>query len=165
MSSSINNAPVLTPEEILQQLRFLRTQILLHEPQTKAPGRNLAFVDPQFTQAAITAAGKSETVRTAIGRSDADLKQEHELTTRWTEVAVELRGLLRNVVAANLVRKQRVGLAALQTYKICEQLARDESQQARIGESLEEMRRFNKFGRKRRTATPAVEAAAKPSTS
>jgi hypothetical protein len=84
--------------------------------------------------------------------SDEDLRQENEATIRWTAVADELRSLLQEILQANTQRRQRVGLAALQTYKICEQLARDETHATRLAAHIGEMKKLNKFGRSRRKA-------------
>ena len=162
MSSSTDQTPItseapamLSPEEVVQQLRALRSQIDLPEVPPTVPlslRRRLASVDAQFIDASINAAGDAPAVQMAIGRTDEELRQENETTARWTAVADELRALLHSIVQANSLRRQRVGLAALQTYKICQQLARDENHATRLGGHIAEMKKLNKFGRPRRKA-------------
>lgn len=154
-------AVVLSPEEIVQQLRLLRPQMSLLEPEParSAMRRRLAHVHPEFVLAAINAAGVSEVVQNALGRTDEDLRQESDSNARWTAVADELRSLLQSVLMANTVRRQRLGLAALQTYQICVQLAREEGHATRLNTHIAEMKRLNRFGRtNRKPAAPAQPA-------
>lgn len=158
MADSTNDtspAPVtLSPEEVVKELRGLRVRLSLPQPAAVpvSPRRRLANVDQQFVAAAINAVGVSDVVQTALGRTDEDLRQETDAVIRWTAVIDELRSLLREILQANTQRRQRVGLAALQTYKICEQLARDETHATRLAAHIGEMKKLNKFGRSRRKA-------------
>lgn len=147
-------APViLSPEEVVQQLRTLRTQMPLIDPAAVpvSKRRRLANVNPLFTAASINAAGAAEAVQSALGRSPEDLRQENDATVRWSAVEDELRTLLANVSEMNTLRRQRVGLTALQTYSICQQLARDNAHASRLEPHIAEMRRLNRFGRGRKT--------------
>jgi len=146
---------ILSPEQVVQQLRALREQIALPEALPAMPAsrrRRLAHVDAQFVVAAINASGASPAVQTALGRTDEDLRQETEASNRWTAVIDEVRALLQSLLDANTLRRQRIGLAALQTYKICEQLARDDVHATRLATHIGEMKKLNKFGRARRKA-------------
>ena len=147
---------MLSPEEVVQQLRALREQIPLPDALPAAmPAsrrRRLAHVDANFIVAAINATGASPTIQTALGRTDADLRQETDVSDRWTAVIDEVRSLLQSLTDANAVRRQRVGLAALQTYQICQQLARDDVHASRLAAHIGEMKKLNKFGRSRRKA-------------
>ena len=148
---------VLSPEEVVRELRALRERIPV-PASVSAPvsmrGR-LAHVNAEFVTASVNAAGVSETVQSALGRSDEDHRQEIDAAARWVAAIDEMRALLKSMTTANTVRKQRIGLAALQTYKICQQLARDEGHRARLSSHLSEMKRLNKFGRSRKK--PATE--------
>ncbi|HVR40643.1 MAG TPA: hypothetical protein VMU84_16225 [Thermoanaerobaculia bacterium] len=149
--------PMLTPEEVVRQLRAVWAQISLPETSA-APAalrRRLAHVDAKFVQAAVNATGASNVVQQALGRTDEDLRQEIDVAARWSAVADELRGMLQSVLGANTVRRQRIGLAALQTYKICQQLARDDVHE-RLGAHIAEMKKLNKFGRSRKKAPQPV---------
>ena len=146
---------MLSPEQIVQQLRALRAQIPLPDALPAMPAsrrRRLAHVDAQFIVAAINASGASPAVQAALGRTDEDLRQETDASNRWTAVTDEVRALLQILLDANTLRRQRIGLAALQTYKICEQLARDDVHASRLAAHIGEMKRLNKFGRARRKA-------------
>jgi hypothetical protein len=144
---------MLSPEQVVEQLRALREQIPLPDSLPALPAsrrRRLAHVDAQFVNAAINATGASPAVQTALGRTDEELRQESDASDRWTAAIDEVRALLQSLIDANLVRRQRVGLAALQTYKICQQLARDDAQAPRLAAHIGEMKKLNKFGRPRR---------------
>ena len=147
---------LLSPEQVIEQLRALRDQIPLPDDALPAiPAsrrRRLAHVDSQFVVAAINATGASPAVQTALGRTDEELRQESDVSNRWTAVIDEVRALLESLIDANTVRRQRIGLAALQTYKICQQLARDDVQATRLAAHIGEMKKLNKFGRSRRRA-------------
>ncbi len=148
----------LSPEQVVQQLRALRAQIPLPDSLPSMPAsrrRRLAHVDGQFIVAAINATGASPVVQTALGRTDEELRQENDVSGRWTAVIDEVRALLQILVDANTLRRQRIGLAALQTYKICQQLARDDAQATRLAAHIGEMKRLNKFGRRRKAPQPS----------
>jgi hypothetical protein len=143
---------MLSPDEVVRELRTLRERIATPEPTSASPAlrRRLAHVDVTFVNASVSAAGVSETVQTALGRSDEDLRKEVDTANRWAAAIDETRTLLESMVTANTIRRQRIGLAALQTYKICQQLARDESHQPRLAVHISEMRRLTRVGRSRR---------------
>jgi cation transport regulator ChaB len=133
-------------------------------PAPAALRRRLSHVNADFVYAAINAAGASDVVQNALGRTDEDLRQETDAAVRWSAVADELRALLQSVVMANTVRRQRIGLAALQTYKICQQLAREDGQAARLGTHIAEMKKLNRFGRRRTPVAPPPATAPPPKT-
>jgi hypothetical protein len=146
---------ILSPEQAVQQLRALREQIPLPAALPSMPAsrrRRLAHVNSQFVVAAINATGASPVVQSALGRSDEELRQEQDASDRWTAVIDEVRALLQSLIDANTLRRQRVGLAALQTYQICQQLARDDAHATRLAAHIGEMKKLNKFGRPRRKA-------------
>jgi hypothetical protein len=155
--------PALTPEDVLRQLRLLREQIVLpvSTPAPAALRRRLSHVHPAFIEAAVNAVGASEFAQQGLGRTDADLRAEIDLSARWTTVTDEMRSFLHTLEAANTVRRQSIGLAALQTYQICRQLARDERHAARLRTHIAEMKRLNTFGRRRRKTPSDGEALAK----
>jgi len=169
MSTSISTAAPetpagATPDTIVEQLRAIRQQIpeytQLAIPDAKAI-RRVAHINSDFIDAAINAVGASEVVQTAVGRSDANLREENEDAGRWTAVEDELRAMLKGVVAANLVRRHRVGLAALQTYSISRQLIR-QKEHSNLLPHVQGMKRLSKFGRKRRTAQAPAEPQPQP---
>ena len=159
---TLNRPIALTPEEIVAQLRILREQ-MPDQPTPVQKGRSpLHSVNPHFVQAAVNAAGTSESVTVALGRTGEELQQEIDMDGRWTAVSDELRSILLEVLTGNAARRQRLGLAALQTYQICQQLARDDERHAGLAVHIEEMRRLNRFGRRRRKAEAEADAAPSP---
>jgi hypothetical protein len=143
---------MLSPDDVVRELRTLRERIPRPEatPASAMVRRQLAHVNADFVTASVNAAGVSEVVQKALGRSDEDLRQEIDAVGRWAAAIDEMRALLQSTITANTIRRQRIGLAALQTYQICQQLARDEGQQPRLAAHISEMRRLNRFGRTRR---------------
>lgn len=142
----------LTPEEFLSHLRALRARVQLPEAAIAPPSlqRRLGHVDPNFVQASINAAGTTPEVQAVLGRTETELRADVDESNRWTAVGDEGRALLKELDAANLIRRQRIGLASLQTYQVCRQLARDDRHATRLAAHLAEMKRLNRFGRARR---------------
>jgi hypothetical protein len=90
-------------------------------------------------------------VQAAVGRTNVNLREENEDAGRWTAVEDELRAMLKGMAAANLIRRHRIGLAALQTYNISRQLIR-QKEHADLLPHVQGMRRLSNFGRPRRNA-------------
>ena len=155
MSSDTNIPVMLSPEELVQQVRAIRVRMPKPNltPPPAALRRRLGHVDANFVNAAVTAAGLSEVVEKSIGRSDEDFREEIETAGRWATAIDELRELLQIAETANKFRRQQIGLAALQTYQICTALVR-EGQHSHLATQVEELRRLNRFGRGRRKTAP-----------
>jgi hypothetical protein len=167
LNPAADTQPVmLSPEELVRELRALRERIPIPN-LTPAPAglrRRLSHVNADFVTASVNAAGVSEAVQKSVGRSDEDLRQEIDAAGRWAAAIDEVRALLHSMALGNTIRKQRIGLAALQTYQICQQLARDESHEARLAVHITEMKRLNRFGRTRRKQEPAPAPQPEPAT-
>lgn len=116
--------------------------------------RTIAFTDAAFIQASINTVGASPNMESLIGRSAADLRRETDEASQWTALEDEARATYEGIAAANLVRRYRIGLAALQTYSAARQLVRAK-EHAHLLPYVAEMKRLNRFGKKR-----AVKAAA-----
>jgi|ERR1044071_2467083 hypothetical protein len=158
----LSQEPV-TAEECFQILRALRER--LPEPPAIEPaltsGR-LAHVDVNFVHATVNAAGASEGVQKALNRTPENMRGEIDERTRWNAAMGELRAIYKVIGSTNTVRSRRIGLTAMQTFKICQQLARDPANAA-LESHIEEMKRLNKFGRKRaRRAQPVPAPAPAP---
>ena len=140
---------MLAPDEAVQMLRAMRPLITIPDasrvPHLKF---SLGGVDPQFVTASINAIGAVDAVQAAVGRTDEEVRQEVEAAARWTAFTDELRTMLAAAAQADHVRRQSVNLAALQTYNICRQLARDKTRTPQVAAHLQEMKRLNKLGRK-----------------
>lgn len=145
---------LITPEAMVEQLRALRLQIPEYTQLPNADAatmRRAANIDANFVQATINAIGASPSVQSALGRTPEALRQESEDAARWTAVEDELRAMLKGVIATNLTRRHRIGLTALQTYSISRQLIRQQ-QHADLLPHVQEMKRLNRIGRRRKPA-------------
>jgi hypothetical protein len=148
-------AVLLSPDDAILQLRALQEQMPQMEPNlstSRSLRGQLQHVNPLFITAAVGAVGTSDVVQSALGRTDEALREQIDLAARWFAVADQARAVLRQSLIIGTVLKQRVGLAALQTYKICQQLDRDVVH-AKLSTHVAEMKRLNKFGRVRRRPT------------
>ena len=166
--------PMLTPDEAVAMVREIRDRLPIPDPtDVKVSGsRRAAQVDPAFAAAAVTAAGVVEPVQTAIGYTDSQLRDEMDAGTRWTQFTDELRALLVTASNADTIRRQRIGLAALQIQKICVQMARDGRNTETLAPHIARMKQINVFRRSRRkphqqqtAPTPVPTPAPAPSTS
>lgn len=144
--------PMLTPDDAVAMVRELRDRLPIPDPtDVKVSGRRRAAqVDPAFAAAAVTAAGVVEPVQTAIGYTDSQLRDEMDAGTRWTQFTDELRALLVTASNADTIRRQRIGLAALQIQKICVQMARDGRNAETLAPHIARMKQLNVFRRSRR---------------
>lgn len=93
-------------------------------------------------------------MQNAVGHTHVELREESDAAGRWTAVEDELRAMLKGVVAANLIRRHRVGLAALQAYSISRQLIR-QKEHGDLLPHVQGMKRLSKFGRRRTSVQPA----------
>lgn len=152
MTEPIPNTLSLAPEAIVEQLRTLREQIPEYSQLTNINARILrsaAAASIRFIHAAINAIGASLSLQGALGTTQEAMWSQADEAARWAAVEDELRAMLQGVAAANLTRRHRLGLTALQTYSISRQLVRKEDHTDLLPH-VEEMRRLNRFGRKRR---------------
>jgi hypothetical protein len=159
--------PKLTADEAVAMVREIRDRLPIPDPtDTKVSGsRRAAQVDPAFAAAAVTAAGVVEPVQTAVGYTDAQLRDEMDAGTRWTQFTDELRALLVTATHADTIRRQRIGLAALQIQKICVQMARDGRNRDALAPHIARMKQLNVFRRSRRKARSQPTQSPAPSTS
>jgi hypothetical protein len=145
----------ISPEAMVEQLRLLRQQIPEYSQLTNASAsalRRAASLDPHFVQASINTIGASSVMAGSVGRAPEALRQDADEASRWTAVEDELKAMLKGVAAANLTRRHRIGLIALQTYSISRQLVR-QPEHADLLPHVEEMKRLNRLG-KRKPAPP-----------
>jgi hypothetical protein len=151
---------LLTPEQIVEQLRILRLHVPEFGPLAVAeslPLHAAANVPNDLVVAAIHTIGASAAVEGVIGQAPDALLADQEEVARWSAVDAELRTLLSGVGAAILTRRYRLGLTALQTYNITRQLVR-QKEHANLLPHFDAMRRLNRFGHRRRPAAPAPAA-------
>jgi hypothetical protein len=156
------SAPI-TPEDLVAGLRAYRERIPDYGQltvQAALQRRRVAFLKTGFVVASINAVGASDTVQTAVGQTPAELQGQQADIVRWSAVEDELRAMLKGVVAANLVRRHRLGTAALQSYSISRNLVR-QPEHADLLPHVQEMTRLAKH-RKPADKKPAVQKPADP---
>jgi hypothetical protein len=160
-----NNNTLISPDAIVEQLRAVRSQIPEYSQLTSAGARTLraaSGADRSFVQASINAVGASVAVQSALGVPAEAMRAEADEAMRWSAVEDELRAMLKGVAAANLTRRHRIGLNALQAYAISRVLVR-KPEHADLLPHVAEMKRTNRFGRSRVKADPELKK--KPTTS
>ena len=155
---SENGTPMLTPEEVIEQVRAMRDRIPEFAPLAKEQktGRmkRLARTDPAVLHASIGAVGTSPLIQTVIGNTPDELVHAHAEMTRWSVAENEVRALLDGIAAANLVRRQELGEAAQKTYNVGRQLSQFR-EHANLVPHVEEIKRLRKLSRRRsRAAEP-----------
>ncbi len=146
-----------TPEAIVETLRALREQIPEYVQLAPADARSsqpIANLHPDFAQAAINAIGASPLVQAVVGQTPEALQQEAESAARWSKVEDELLAMLKGVSYANLMRRNRLGEAALTAYAVSKKLVRSPAHAALLPH-LALMRKANRLGRKSQPTPPA----------
>jgi hypothetical protein len=146
--------PMLAPQSVVAQLRAIRQQIADVTPLTAQQRKALrthAATPNGVLQASINAIGASDLVQQAVGQPADEVRQLAEEANHWTAVEDELRTMLEGIAGANLVRRQRVGLLALQAYGFSRQLARDPSY-AGLLPHVKEIKRLKSLGRRKKAA-------------
>ena len=149
-----------TPEAIVETLRAMREQIPEYvqlAPAEVKSAQTVASVHPDFAQAAINAIGASPLVQAVVGQTPEELQQEAESAARWSKVEDELAAMLKGVSYANLMRRNRVGEAALTAYAVSKKLVRS-PEHAALLPHLVLMRKANRFGRNQRPKVPPAPA-------
>jgi hypothetical protein len=151
----------LTPEDVLEQLQAIRSDVDEIKPLSFAERRDLRNklkTSEATIQASVSILGASDKVAHAIGRSAEDVLEIVSDRRRWYSVENELRTLLNGVSSANLVRRHQLELIAGHTYAIAARLARDPANAALIP-LVEEMQRLRKLERRKKPSRPTEPAA------
>jgi hypothetical protein len=158
--SAAATAPV-DAATLIAQVRAMREQIPDYTQLPTGARRNLAVVagtNPDFVRASINSVAESLNVEQALGRTPEDLRQETVDAQGWTDLEDEIRALLQGVVSGNMVKRNRIGEAALAAYAIARRLSR-QKQHANLLPHVETMRRLNRFGvKKAKASVPATRA-------
>jgi hypothetical protein len=145
----------LTPEDVLEQLQAIRSDVDEIKSLSFAERRDLRNkikTSEATLQASVSILGASDKVANAIGRSAEDVLEIVSDRRRWYSVENELRTLLSGVSSANLVRRYQLELIAGHTYAIAARLARDPANAALIP-LVEEMQRLRKLERRKKPAS------------
>jgi hypothetical protein len=149
----------LAPEEVIAQLRTLRSQIDVVEPlskdQRKLVKQRVRALTKSVVEASINVIGVLDNVSQAIGQPLDEIRQLQDDTLRWDAAADEARAFLKGIEGANLIRRQQLALIAAQAYTIGAQLAKDPAKSVLVPH-LEEVKRL-KVATRRRKATRAAQ--------
>ena len=170
-TTAVPNSAPLTPEELIAQLRLLRSLIEEVTPLTKEQSKQLRQRVRLHTKpvldASINVIGVLDNVSQAIGQPLDEVRQLQNDALRWDAVADEARAFLKGIEGANLVRRQRLALIAAQAYAIGSQLAKD-PEKAVLLPHVEEVKRLKGVSRRKKAApapqTPAPAPAPNTST-
>ncbi len=119
--------------------------------------RRVATLDPDWVDLAVIAVGASPTVEVVLGETYDALRNEIDDINRWGQVEQQLRGMLKGIVNANLVRRHRVGLKALQAYGIIRQLIRQPEHRNDLLSHYDKLKQMNKLGKRKKTEEPPDE--------
>jgi hypothetical protein len=159
--SNPNPNAVLTPEQIVEQLRALLAQIGPVVPMTAAQRRIVreqAKTPQPVVEASINVIGASDVVTGAVGASATEVRQMVDDVSRWSAVEGELRAALNGVAGANLMRRQRIAVVTGHAYQIGSQLARVSGQTALVPH-VQEVKRLKSISRRKKHAAQTPEPA------
>src|SRR5258706_11932874 len=122
------DAKTLAPEAVVELLRNVQQRIPevapLTSEQREALRKHECYPDNAI-QGSISAIGASGELTQAVGMPAEEVQQLVSDANRWTAVVYELRKMLNGVEGANLIRRQRAALIAVQAYIIACQLVRN----------------------------------------
>ena len=154
---------MLTPEQVIEQLRALRQQIpnfvqLPNNRQTDALRRLARRITLEFAHEATNAVGVSPVVGAAISNTPEGMYQDNDIAGRWAAVENEMRSLLRGMSSTNLVMRERLCRDSLQAYNVSRELVK-QKEHAHLLPHVDAMRRLK---RPRRRVKPDTEPAPKP---
>ena len=155
---------LLTPEQIVEQLRTLQAQIGPVAPLTPAQRRAVrrqARTPQPVVEASINVIGVSDTVAGAVGVPAAEVRQMVDEVSRWTAVEAELRKTLDGVAGANLMRRQRINTITGNAYQIGTKLAR--AGHTALVPQVQEVKRLKSFSRRKKRDPQSPEPAPAPS--
>lgn len=144
---------------LIEELRRLQARIpdfsILTNKEITAM-RKAAAVDRDWVLAATNAVGACSSAQKAIGRTDAEMRQELFDLGPWSTAEREAYVLFKGLAGANLVRRHRLGLRALQAYGIIRQLVRQPEHNGLLTH-LRELREMNRLGprKKKKEEEPA----------
>ena len=81
-------------------------------------------------------------VQAALGRSDADVREEDDESLSWVISIDAAKSFISGLAATNSRRRERVGLAALQTYAIRKSLAKNAKHASTLAPHVATMKRI-----------------------
>lgn len=111
--------------------------------------RKASALNPDWVRRAVSILDVSPATVSAVGMTHDALVDEIGESNRWTAVETELKTLLNGVAGANLIRRHRIGLKALQIYGIVRQLIR-QPEHAELVPYVEALQQMNKLGKRKK---------------
>lgn len=145
-------------EAVMTQLRAVQQQIPDVTPLTAQERRALrvhARTPGNVINASLSVIGASDIVQQAVGHP-ADVQRWVADANSWTVVENQLRVMLKGIEDANLIRRQRAGLASTRAYLIGQQIVRD-PENADLIPHLEEVKRQKALTRRRKAQATSPE--------
>jgi hypothetical protein len=129
-ATASDDSSMLTPEQVIEQLRVMRGRIPdfvhLQESRELRRIRNTIRVNVELDHESINAAGAADFVRQVIGSTPDEFRLTEDEAVRWSSAENEIRGFLRGVTAANVMRRQRIATALRRAYSVSRALVRQE---------------------------------------
>jgi hypothetical protein len=154
MSNTVPTPTKLTPDAVIEQLRALQSQIGEVTPISSAQRASLKARTrkqaPHITEASINVIGKSATVAQAVGQPLDEVRQLQLDAIAWDAVADELRGLLKAVEGASVIRRERLTFIGTQAYSFGSQLVKDPAN-ADLLPQVEEIKRLKSVARRKKS--------------
>jgi len=157
VNAATDGQPVLlTPDQIVEQLRVLRTQMPATNPLTDEE-RKLAARQarlggsPAAIQKSIDVIGTADELSAAVGTPAPEAQSLMVEMGDWSKVEGELKEFLKGVSDANLTRRTRLSLIASKAYGIAKLVARDN---AKVRTHVSEIRNLRKLARRKKAAKP-----------
>ena len=147
-------APMLTPEQFIEQLRTLLTQVPELPSLTKAERKLLqkqTRIPVTEAAAAINGVEASAKAAGAVSQPTDQVRRKIDVEGRWAAVEAEVKAVLQGIADANLVRRQRITSFAIQAYGIGQQLARDPENTA-VTQHVQEVKRLKALRRRKKPA-------------
>ena len=133
---------------LIEELRRLQARIpdfsILTNQQIVAM-RKAAAVDRDWIVHTTAAVGACSSAQKALGSTDAEMRQELFDQGPWSTAESEAFVLFKGLAGANLVRRHRLGLRALQAYGIIRQLVRQPEHRGLLFH-FEQLKELNRLG-------------------
>lgn len=164
METQQNTPGVVTPDALVAQLRAMREQIPNFSQLTIAQSKAIVTVgsiSQDMINAAANAIGESPLVQAATGATVDEVRQTSADANTWVTLEQELAATYRGVRSANRLRRHHLGRITLTAYAVSTALIR-EPEHADLIPHVENMRRANHFGRKRRISSKSQTPAPEP---
>jgi hypothetical protein len=145
------------PEAVVEHLRKIRLRIAEVTPLTPRERRLVrgrGRTTNPILQASINMISAHDAVARAVAEDPEEVRRLNQEADRWTAVADELRGMLKGVEGANLIRRERLALITTLAYNVGKQLVRHPANLALLPYVMEIKRLKGLARRKRRGDAP-----------